>query len=396
LTSERNPVTPVLPRSAFDRSADDLGAPHIQVRTRGPRLRQSPVDERSELHVLVCQLRRLLLGVPLNIVLASPDVAIVGTASSRFFESVISCIEPSIDTVWIVNGGAPASPTPGVVSLDTEARDTRIRDNLVADILFLAAEDEGDVDALRRFCGRVSLVIIPMAAPYTEALTETATELDTVTLHWDAAQSTVHLAPGRETVIDVPEGSALTQEEMAYIGDRLGALAKQLTSRRERRATFRDALMGLMRRYDRHPRWSADLIELADKFAWPSWAVQMLPKLYLRTTDGDDQVTAFVWRRLFEWIENHEAFVIGQTLCNGEILPVLIPVHLDALLGEIHAEVEENLRGNPFYYDTVFFGRISDAVSGVGRRSSDPETRKRLLKLSRDLHDMARPATDVS
>jgi len=394
LRSEFDSVTPVLPRSTFDRSADDLGGQRVQVRTRGPRLSQSPVDERSELHVLIAQLRLLLRGVPLNIVLAAADA---GTTSLRFFEGVLRCIEPSIDTIWIVNGSVLTSPTAGVVSLDNEPRDVRISNNLVADILFLAGENGGDVETLRRFCGRVSLVIIPMSAPYTDALTEMATELDTVALHWDDAQSTVHLATGRETVIDVPEGSELTPEEIAYIGGRLGALAKQLASRRERRATFRDALMGLIRRYDRHPRWSMDLIEIADKFAWPSWAVQMLPKLYLRTSDGEDHVKAFVWCRLFEWIDNHQAFVVdGRTLCNGEILPVLIPVRLDALLGEIHAEIEENLRGNPFYYDTVFFGRISDAISGVGRRASDPETRKRLLKLSRELHDTARPETDVT
>jgi hypothetical protein len=385
VSTDRITVTPVLPRTRSERSTDQPDV--IRFRTRGPRLRQSPVEDRADLRVLVGQLREFFRDIPLNILMVGGDVTDQGTTSARFYDTIRDYLDLTADTIWIVDNPSPLPSSVGVVALDNGSRDRRIAANLVADILFMAGEQEAETETLRAFAGRVSLVLIPASAPHRAPVADAASAMDVVALTWDALQSTIYFAVDSQSEVSVMPGSTLTAEDIDDIGKRLGALAKQLTHRFDRRMRFREAIERLMRRHNTHPGWNEDLIRAADSFDWPPWAVQTLPKLYLRVDKQADTVTALVWRTLFDWVDQYEQYLPQRpAICSGEILRVIIPKSIDALLSECNAAIEENLRGSPVG-ESVFFGRIADAISGIARShyADDSAIAERLLTLSRDL-----------
>jgi hypothetical protein len=392
MSESGRPIIPLPPRGGYLLRGDER-RPHVE--TRGPFIRNWPFDEAVGLRFLLDKMRDDR-ELPLTM-MVSAGKWLKDSESARFVDVLSSAMDRRLDAIWIAAPRPidwtvlPGGSLPNAVLLNLEnAVDMRLTKNLVLDLLFLPAEDKSEEVLLEQFIRRTALVIVPRDAPRAVEIAALAEEHEMTTLCWDAVQGTVEKRS--YVALTVTPDLTTTDADLNTVGAHLATLAKQLTPATQPRSAFRSALAGLIPTFGTRPRWDEDLLRLADRFKWPKWAVQTLPFLYVRTaTDEQQRATALVWRPLLEWIDNRETYLTGSgKMCGGEIWEVLLPQELDQVLSEIHAQIQENLKGNPFHGSGAFFARIADAIDAVANARGSDSVSKRLRELSRALPQYAR------
>jgi len=390
-------IAPIQTRGIFQA---DQHEPRVRIATRGPLLQSFPFDDDVKLATAVTELRRGR-DLPLTIVISAAGWSPAQDEGDRFLEVLLKCTDRRIDAIWRISpqplpwSPPAADPVPNVVTLDlSTSLDSRIANNLLADLLFLPAADAADKQLLHGFRNRAPFVVVPCSGAHRDEIVSLAYEAGFAVLHWDSDTKKI----GRDAMPSLPSMSTETPPsaegvDLDAIGKYLFDLAKFLKGRREKRSVFRNALAELGARYGEYPRWDEDLVRMADSHKWPDWAVQTLPSLYLRTSDDDAaEISAFVWHPLTKWIDKPEQYLDGAgRICNDEMWQMRLPAEIAAVLSEIHTQINENLRGNPLHGDGVFFGRIWDAVDAVfqaKKQAGDPVAQQ-LQALSRVIGLMA-------
>ena len=122
-----------------------------------------------------------------------------------------------------------------------------------------------------------------------------------------------------------------------------------------RRYYFRSYLEEIFLSYPFHTTWANDFIILADKYSWPTWTIQCLPKLYVPLTlDSEDRQIVLAWQYLLDCIPSNLDFQITDRLCNKEICRANLNQLVAKIVAEISGILHKELRPHQQWSDSDF------------------------------------------
>lgn len=259
------------------------------VRTRGVLIPRSGRSEAENLPNLINLLRREVGDLPLTILIHGWPAG----SADGFLQILSPSLEPG-DAVWLIStfenvgtGVGFEQPAPsstlaldGTVSLNLSRKtDRRIYYNLVADLVFFPGLVSAEEKRLSLLRGRSRAIVIDDRGTHSKKILESGRSPrieictwrgDEQVAYWHRGPVPIHSRPTQPNAID-----------LKGIGHVLQGLIKNLTNEYDRRLDFRASLLKLIDTYAGRPTWGMDLIYLANQDAWPVWAVECLPQLFV-------------------------------------------------------------------------------------------------------------------
>lgn len=142
------------------------------------------------------------------------------------------------------------------------------------------------------------------------------------------------------------------------------------------------------------PLLDRDLVLAAHRWAWPLWAVECLPNLYIRLDESakTDEQMALMWSRIAFLLPDTDTFEIVRRLCAGSILEVKLGRSAARHAGLIASEVEPLRSGNPWFSISSVLGSLNDAVlmleeAAVARGEHEfaADLRQKKIQIDREL-----------
>lgn len=353
-------VAPVTRRKTSRTAAvrDEETRVPVRIRTRGPMKRIAPIDDSRSIGDFVDGLRRPE-DLPL-VVLVFGDATDPNGAAARFASAVDRQLTAA-DATWIIarNGGSlPFGVVTGTVATldEREPQDRRIWKNLVADILFFAADDASDEESIDSFRKCAPCVIVPSDAARLQSFGHRAVRACLPVLTFSAGNDSI-ASPPPEMFWDL----TLPAEEP---GQRLAEIATQLSTNQKRRRLFSAVLQSFRPASLDDDAWSREVIRLADRFRWPRWTVASMPRRYVMTEEPRE---AYLWRLMYDCVMKL-GIETRARLCNGEIFHIQAPDNVHLLIAEIDQQLDAEMQRIKFIGDTSLFGRLGDILDDVAQK----------------------------
>jgi hypothetical protein len=201
----------------------------------------------------------------------------------------------------------------------------------------------------------------------------------------ESAESMVHVNP-------LVEDRALERDQHAIeaLGKVLTETAKRFELFRGQEANWRPMFLSVLREvekeYGDQQCAYRVLLALADKNAWPAWAVRCLPSLYHELEKRPDgTVVAYVSQYVLGGVSPSYRYQQLQQLCNGEVLKIAMPEMTARRVGTLATSLAISLQRNPNKSDRAFIGTIITIWSErekISNNIQDPEASKK-FKLER-------------
>jgi hypothetical protein len=145
---------------------------------------------------------------------------------------------------------------------------------------------------------------------------------------------------------------------------------QMLEGRNDRRAALRKMLDQYCA--DAHDdRIAEKLIRRADRENWPTWAVECLPSLYVRSEDQPGR--ALVWHYLADCVPDGAQVAKHEALCGGIVLDVALGSSNQTWTDAFGPVFEKSRLGNPFPSVESMVGVVLDTISTVGTSAASLE-----------------------
>jgi hypothetical protein len=354
----------ILPASAPAAASAAGGEPQphiapVSVRTRGPLLGlQMTLGQDQQLAGLVRTLRSQVKDLPLTVLIHG-----WGSASARDFLHALSRWLQRVDAVWLIpaqrefvessvnledaTSGA-TSTIEGTVQLNLSLNsDRHIYYNLVGDLVFFPGLESSERKRVARFNQRARAVVVDGRNPFSHDLIRNGNEAHLPICDWSGEQS-LSQCERVEALHATVEEPATDEVDIEDVGRMLKELIEYLTEKYDRRLEFRAILLKFLDTHPGQPSWGEDLIRLADRYEWPSWAVECLPHLFVllgHTVDG--RQSALIWHYMLDCIPTSYGCKITDELCGGQIFEIHMTEQASAFAHVVARFFEENLRLNP-------------------------------------------------
>jgi hypothetical protein len=364
---------------ASERPGEERGSVPVRIRTRGPLERSLQIRDAVALFDVVKTLRDEVGGLPLTLLIVCDELQ----GAALEFANELADLTESLDALWIAVAKPPlevAAIGGSVLILNlADERDRFIASNLVVDFLFMSATEDAATAMLTSLSCRTPFVVVPHDAPELEEFGRAMAGRSIPLVTWNGAakQIDVPLAGVFWPQTIPPRAGQSEIEWRAVLGERLAAIATQLTLREERRIMFRSILSDVA--LD-----GASLIELAEAFRWRRWAVETIPSRYVKRCENEKgAVTALVWQVLLECVASE--VVIRKRMCNGAFCEISIAPDDGALLDDLHRTIEERIANLQFGGDPPFFVEVSNAIEQVAVLHPNQKNVARMRNVSKKL-----------
>ncbi len=156
------------------------------------------------------------------------------------------------------------------------------------------------------------------------------------------------------------------------VGEQLEHVAFDPGTFGKRRAVLRESVRVLRKE---HAALNAfDLVCLADQNDYPDWAITTLPTLYIPVGSlHESRQRAWVWREVLQWLPDDVAIDKPEpkqhTLCNGQLIEVLIPKTSIDSFRQIVDRIEKARGINPFPTEIALRGVINQELIDLQLRA---------------------------
>jgi hypothetical protein len=372
-------IVPVHTRSAMTSRAEDQ--PGIRtdasLRMRGPV--RSYADStganygEASLDQLMRELRKETSGYPLTAIVHGWGLE----AAKEFFHVILSSLERE-DALWLVlnenlTQPAPAPAQERTVLLDLNecsdeseySADRAIYNNLIGDIVFLPAVENAEERYATGFKGRARMLILHSQGRQRDQVVRAA---------WSAGLSVYLWLEGSLLQQWSADASAAPSQvdrthampDTSRFGPMLKQFAEHVEREMDRRREFRLAVEKLIEEHPGLPEWPEELVRIADRSEWPSWAIQSLPSLYVTLgRSPDDEEQALVWHRIYDCFPEVGTILIKNRLCEGQFLEIVIPKSIAPIALEIAQVFEEHRNALPYTSERSFMGAVNNAMLQV-------------------------------
>lgn len=208
----------------------------------------------------------------------------------------------------------------------------------------------------------------------------------------DMAQIPGMLATVNRILEDLHEPT-LPDVPVDTLGDLLKKKADQLNDNtNQRREVFRLYMNEHLKLlHDVYPDWDSqerDLILQANQKCWPDWAVECLPKLYVRVErTKEDSYRGYLWYRLALCIlEDEDKYKIQDKICNGLFLLAEIGNQADLYIRSKAAPKFERYMNQPYYqFQTPCIGAEMHIFTELERESEAEKDQERAKRAHREL-----------
>jgi hypothetical protein len=205
---------------------------------------------------------------------------------------------------------------------------------------------------------------------------------------------------GFEGILWMPK-SRMTRGEpdLESLGYALWTISRQLNDPNDnphRRSEFTALLNKVQDAYFGHPTWKTDLLNLAHKYKWATWAVECLPvlsflvrdmNLQCQTVDGEALTCSrlLVWWPVAKVLEACKAvgglwYSTEGSLCNEQVFDVILPQSEVPFIADLASYMESNRRNNPFPSSHSVVGNIAGALSMYESKLGQNHQRSKILE----------------
>jgi len=156
------------------------------------------------------------------------------------------------------------------------------------------------------------------------------------------------------------------------ISAELKAIAVYLEGRPNGRSRF-TARIGAVIKESGREIGPEELIRMADKGQWSTWAVECLPSLYITlATLPDGRQRALAWHYILECVpESYPKYNAEATLCNELIIEACLPREASGFVKLIAPVFEQKRRENPHSSSRAMIGVVADVMAYLEREVSD-------------------------
>jgi hypothetical protein len=170
---------------------------------------------------------------------------------------------------------------------------------------------------------------------------------------------------GFEGVLRMPESPSTRGEPaLTAIGRALATIARHLEDLPTRAWEFRELIAKLVQTYPGRPQGDLELVWQADKHAWPWWAVEALPKLWIPTRpDSRSATVTLLSRTILECLPGDESYAVARELCRGTVVEVVLDEKAAQLVRRIAPIFEEKRRENPLSSRRALLGGVITAMT---------------------------------
>jgi len=172
---------------------------------------------------------------------------------------------------------------------------------------------------------------------------------------------------GLEGLRLMPESEAtLGEPALDAIGKALRNMASHLNQEPDRRQQFRSLIAKVLETYPGRPSWNIDLVQQADKYQWPVWAVECLPSLYIPLKDQlCESDRAMVWHYILACVPESHKYEVITELCEGYVLDVKMSEEVSNFVQFIAPVFEQARLNNPYSSDRSVIAVVAGAMSQV-------------------------------
>lgn len=129
------------------------------------------------------------------------------------------------------------------------------------------------------------------------------------------------------------------QPDLGVIGEALAVVAAKLQDEVAPGVEFRRYIRKAMAQDPYGPDWRMGLIEQADRWHWPRWAVRFLPDLCFRPDPGSPDLT--LWAGTYQFLGPHFPGSPRKSWCNGEVVVTVLPDSERAAIEDACRQCEE-------------------------------------------------------
>src|SRR5262249_4635210 len=113
-----------------------------------------------------------------------------------------------------------------------------------------------------------------------------------------------------------------------------------------------------------------DLIRMADKGRWSTWAVECLPSLYVtlaQLPDGGHR--ALAWRYILDCVpESYPKYNAEANLCNEQVVDAYLPREAFGFVKLIAPVFEQKRRENPHRSPKAMIGVVADVMADLEKK----------------------------
>lgn len=177
----------------------------------------------------------------------------------------------------------------------------------------------------------------------------------------------LEILPGQESgsLLYAVRGEVF-DENLNSLGNAMRLVVSYLKSHRDCRPKFRTLINTIISPAN-GLQWAVNLVLLANRFEFPTWAVQCLPNLCFRLpTNNQDEGTIFVlWQQIAIAIPLSYTLEIKEKLCGGEVLVAGFDRPGARLVERIAGWVEPERLSNPFASDRSARGALAQAFDSI-------------------------------
>lgn len=170
------------------------------------------------------------------------------------------------------------------------------------------------------------------------------------------------------------------------IGCGLEAMARYLERERDRRIAYRNLLGRVVQTYPGRPTWDADLIQLADEYRLPGWAIECLPSLCVCLKRSEGQDTFYLWHFILACIPESFDYHVLVKRCFGQVVEAQIPPNTAEFVESVAPLFEQRRLSNPFPSERSTIGVALDAMATL----ESAAVRRRDPKIARVFADARR------
>jgi hypothetical protein len=376
--SNNDLIIPTRTRSAISvrsgGTTEKASAPYVSIRgsltLRPPAISSLPeVWHPLSLSAFMDELRVEVNRFPLTLLLHGWD----GDLTKEFLQGMFRLLKKE-DALWLIplhhEDRLETPPIKGAVILKPDSAveqqiDSRIYDNLIAEMAYFPAVEDIESTYLSKVQHRARTIIIDEQGPHKDILLQAAREKMLRSYLWSKGNVLGEGSAFEEVSLESEPGAEQSKPDFEQIGRMLKEMAEYLRNEYDRRFEFRSHIEKVIRKFAAQPQWGEHLVRLADTYQWPSWAVESLPSIYIiRSTTAEEFITAYVWRQIVDNLPEN-GYEAVRELCQGLFLEIRMPPKTAERAEAIAQIIEEHLRKNPYSSDDAFAGTVEHALFQV-------------------------------
>ncbi len=192
---------------------------------------------------------------------------------------------------------------------------------------------------------------------------------------------------GFEAVLWMPESkSSRGTPFLNAIGRALSIMARSLEEDRNRRPEFRRLLRKVKETYPDRLTWDTDFIDLADRYNFPTWAIESLPTLFQVMSELSEGVRIVrLWYLLVNCMNDKQEWWGGRkALCQGRLVEIKISNALFPAVFDLIRRVEDRRNDFPLRSERALHGAVSDLLGSIEESAAPTSEVKKILNARQD------------